>query len=168
LEENVKRHSIALSLALFVYSAVARSESGLEADAFITSNDSNLVLRITNRGETPQTILTEHYSRGSLHFTGGKLLCFHLNFEILAIGSVEPPEQWIFIPSLPKLAPVTLRKGETAKVNVPLDNKTISEMKEVEGPVTIQYSIGKKIAERFGLWQGTLEIRESYKSMKLK
>jgi len=168
LEENMKKLTIALPLMLFVVSAAPRAESGLEADAFIVAdkpNESTLVLRITNRGETPQTILTEKYSRNSMSMNGRRLPQIGLSYEILTIGSAEQPEQWIFIPSLPKLAPVTLRKGESAQVIVPLDDTTVKAMKEAEGPATIRYSIGKRISERFGLWQGTLEIRESYKSM---
>jgi hypothetical protein len=171
----------AISLIMLVWSIpvfcgeihdTAQAKPGLEADAFIisgNSNNSTLVLQITNRSETPKTIPTEHYMRGGGGMTTGigyRITHLSLFWEILIIGTAEQPEELILIPSLSKLAPVTLRKGETAQISMPLDGATVQELKkEDEQPISIQYRIGKKISERFGLWQGTLEIKKSYRSM---
>jgi hypothetical protein len=153
----------------------AQDVPGLEPDAFIISDNSNnsaLVLKITNHSETPQTIPTEHYMWGAMRAITGSgdiLIEIHLSCEIFTIGIAGESEEPIQIPSLSKLAPVTLRKGETAQISKSLDHETVQELKKNdEYPVLIRYSVGKKIAERFGFWQGTLKINKSYKSMTAK
>jgi hypothetical protein len=167
--ENMKILMIALSLVLFVVSAAARTESGLEADAFIVADKPNgdtLVLRITNRGETPQTIVTEHYSPGIAGMTGYGIIEISLSYENLNLGIAGQQEKLNTIRSLSKLAPITLRKGETVQISMPLDGSTVQELKKQdERPMAIRYCIGKQFSERFGLWHGTLEIKKSYRSM---
>jgi hypothetical protein len=130
-----------------------KAESSLEADAFIISGNSynsTLVLQITNSSETPQTILTEHYEPGIARIvtgSGNRITHIFLSYEILTIGTAEQPEQSILIPSLSKLAPVTLRKGETAQISMPLDAATVYELKkEDERPIRSRSSTNRRQA----------------------
>ncbi len=145
----------------------AAADTNLELYAFMTKDSSNLFLRITNRGDTPQTILTEGYSRSWGDANGRRLPHLDLSYEISSMGPVEEPDRWVFMPSLPKLAPVTLHKNETAQIVVPIDEVQFNAIR-TNNIVSLRYIIGKRIAERFGLWHGTLELKESYESVRSK
>jgi hypothetical protein len=164
---------IAISiLGLSLAAAVLAGESaGLELYPFITTNasgEAHLILRITNRGESEQTVLTENFTMYSLggSMNGRRMPDVDLRFDINTMGTEKDPEQWKFVPSLPKLGPVTLRKGETAESRIRLDSDfVVAIQKTPDGVVSIRYTIGERIAKRYALWHGTIEVKETGRSL---
>ena len=73
----------------------------------------------------------------------------------------SPGENWKFIPSLSKLAPVTLHTNETATLNIEMDEKYKKSIRDPDTIVRIEYSIHPDIAKRFGLWEGTVILKET-------
>lgn len=167
--------TIFLILASTIANSFSEECSDLKLYAFISDAGSNsyLHLRITNCGDKEQTVLTENFTMLSLGGSLGTGSGYYripevwLRFEILTMGTLDDPEEWKFIPSLPKLGPVTLRKGESATVKgVKLDFEFMEVIRnDPERIIPIQYIIKNDVAERFGLWHGTLEIKESAKSL---
>ena len=103
---------ILLPLPLF-----AEESTGLELDPFITTTaagEAYLHVRITNRGESEQTVLTENFTMSSLggYVNRQRIPAVNLRFDIITMGTETDPGLK-FVPSLSKLGPVTLRKGET-------------------------------------------------------
>jgi hypothetical protein len=154
---------------LFVSLRILASQPNLELSAFVTvfpSGEGYLSLRITNRDESEVIVLTEnftHLSLGGYTITGSgryRSRSVSLNFDILTIDSEK------LIPSLPKLGPVILRKGDTAASGVKLDANFIDSLRNwPDQVIRIQYSIGEKLAERHGLWHGTIEIEKVASSL---
>jgi hypothetical protein len=139
--------------------AHSAESSDLELSASI-SGESYLHLEITNRGDSEQTVLTDNFTIRSfgMSVNGRRLPSVDLRFCLLKIGTEKNPEERIYVPSLYKLAPVTLRKGETARAAVQLDKEFIAALKEnPDKKITIRYRIDDAIAQRFSLWHGTLE-----------
>lgn len=164
---------------LFLASVIAQgySESGSDLKLFASISDAGtngwLHMRITNCGDKEQTILTDNFTIWSL---GGSSIRgtgiyrkpeVWVRFEILTMGTLDNPEEWKFIPSLPKLGPVTLRNGESAEIkSLELDPDFMEVIRnDPERLIPISYTIEDDIAERFGLWHGTLVIKESAKSL---
>jgi hypothetical protein len=150
--------------------AETNTATRLELYAFISTNnlgEGHLNLRITNRGEKDQTVLTENFGIGFTSTLGSPFRTFDLRFDILTMGTKEKPNEWIFVSSLPKLAPVTLHKGETATLSgIALEKKLVAAMRETPDVVIpIGYTITEKIARRYGLWHGTLEVKETARSL---
>ena len=161
-----------LLFALLVPLPVLAGEStGLKLYPFITTNNAGeayLNLRITNHGESEQTVLTENFTMSSL---GGsvdwqRIPNVILRFDITTMGTKTDPEQWTFVPSLPKLGPVTLRKGETATSGIKLDREFVEAIQKQPGiVVAIRYTISERIAQRYALWHGTLEVKETGRAL---
>lgn len=156
-----------LSFALLApLPVLAKESTGLVLYPFITTDgagEAYLNFRITNRGESEQTVLTENFTTSSLggSMNGQRMPNVDLHFEINTMGTKTDPEQWTFVPSLPKLGPVTLRKGETATSSIKLDREFVAAIqKQPDMVVTIRYTIGERIARRYALWHGTLEVKE--------
>jgi len=130
--------------------------------AFIThvADEAFLNLRITNRGDTPLTVPTGSPALWSTDFP-----VVGLRFDILTLES--PGEAWRFIPSVTDVSPVLLRTGDTATMSVKLTGKKwLPTGGSGEGLVTVQYAVGKELADRFGLWTGTIVIRKSLDSLR--
>lgn len=166
---------IFLILASIIAQGYSEDAHDLKLFAFISDDGTNgwCNLRITNNGETERTILTDNFSSWSLGgsvSTGSgssRIPKVWVRFEIVTMGTQDNPEEWKFIPSLPKLGPVTLRKGESATIkSVELDSEFLEVIRHnPDVVIPIRYEIGEDIAERYGLWHGILEINESVKSL---
>lgn len=167
------KHIALYILACIALLSVAAKASGgsLELYAFIAESPegkTSLCLRITNRGDAPQTILTEGYSLSATKVNGHRSPFILLDYRLLTMGPADDPERWKFIPSLPKLAPVRINKGETASLHVTLDDELIAAIRKPNTIVTIQYQVAEDIAQRFGLWTGKLELCETSSSLRNK
>ena len=142
----------------------AAGTNKMEIDAFINTNgEPYLVMRITNRGSEPQTVLTENYSESGIEFNGRMSPMFDVSFSMGATGSKT--NLWNPVPSLPKLAPVTLFKDETATLVKKLDARFMDAIRNPDTMVRLRYSIRPSIAKRFGLWEGTIEAKETARAM---
>ena len=159
-----------LLLAQFSLQSFAEESHDLKLEAFISheGTDGYLNLQITNLGEKEVTILTENFSMISMGGRSGRhrIPAVDLCFTIIAFGSKDNLVEHKLIPSLPKLCPVTLRKAETAALGTKLDAEFMEII--IQNPdyvIPIKYTIDDEIAERFGLWHGTLEIQAKAKSL---
>lgn len=159
---------------LLAPSVLSAETPGLELSAFVTvgaSGEGRLVLHITNRGEDEQTVLTENptmTSFGGWATTGSSRVTIPsvlLSFRIVTVGTRDEPQRRKYIPSLPKLGPVTLRKGETATTGLKLNAELMEVMNGPDRVIPIRYSIGEELAKRFGLWHGTLELEATVDSL---
>jgi len=155
---------VALITNGMVVAGETREKDQLELYAFITVGDNQVTLnlRITNRGQTPRTVPTGKPALQSSNFP-----TVMLRFEILTVES--PGEKWRFIPSVTDLAPVTLQKDETATMSIALNGKEWIAARETgKQTITLTYIVGAEIAKRFGLWEGSLELRDSLDSLRTK
>jgi hypothetical protein len=123
-----------------------------------------LTLRLTNRTATPRTVLTKQPSLLSMSANGRRAPIVDISHRILETSD-PVTGSWRFIPSLPDLGPVTLMKDDTASILLPLDLELSKALREPNAELSIKYEIHKDIAERFGLWQGKLEHKESVASL---
>jgi len=136
-----------------------RHQTPLELFAFISQveDQAYLNLRITNRGPNALTVPTGGPALSSTNFpTVG--LCF----TILTLEMVEGNEKEKIIPSITDVRPVTLKTDETATMSVKLNGKMwVAKGEEGKQEVTIHYVVQKEMAERFGLWEGSLNVQET-------
>ena len=167
-KRGVQRTLLALAIttcfaACSFLSTVQPQTDGIELYGWLTQADGQqyLELWITNRGPKPQTVLTENYSLSRTRVNGHRLPIVEVSYRLLGIEAADSGEKWSFVPSLSKLAPVTLRKDETASLSIELDQELVEVLCNPETEVTVEYSIGKDIADRFGLWHGKLELQET-------
>ena len=123
-----------------------------------------LTLRLTNRTATPRTVLTKQPNLLGMGTKGRRAPIVEISYRILETSD-PVTGSWKFIPSLPDLGPVTLMKDETASMHLPLDLELSKALREPNAEFSIKYEIHKDIAERFGLWQGRLEHKESVASL---
>jgi hypothetical protein len=172
LSINMKMILVALISTTILFSPIFATESSdLELIAHIetsVSGESELWLEITNRGNSEQTVLTEKFTLRSfgMSFNGRLLPSVDLRFLILKLSTVGNPDEKQFIPSLPTLAPVTLKKGETAKAVVKLSKEFIAALEDnLDREFKIRYAINEDIAQRFSLWHGTLETNVTGRSL---
>lgn len=152
-------------LMLLLSSAIVlgkEKEDGLQMEAFLADvTPARIIINITNHGEKEVTVLTRGYGFGSASFRGRLLLDFSLMFDFLKWEWQDKngnKHQQTYIPSLSDLSPVTLRKNETAQINVMLKEEYKEALARPENKVFISYEIRKEVAERFGLWKGRLEL----------
>jgi len=134
-------------------------QTPLELFAFITQveDQAYLNLRITNRGPKALTVPTGDPTISSSNFASVGIC-----FTILTMETVEGNEKWKFVPSITGVRPVTLKTDETATMSVKLNGKMwVAKGEEGKQKVTITYVVEKEIAERFGLWEGSLDVQET-------
>ena len=136
-----------------------RNRTPPELFAFITQveDQAYLNLRITNRGPKALTVPTGAPGLSSTDFPR-----VSLRFTILKMGTLEGKRKWKFVPSITDLRPVTLKTDETATMSVKLNGKMwAAKGEQGKQEVTISYVVDKDMAERFGLWEGSLDVQET-------
>lgn len=144
-----------VSLPLLALAKEPGKQSDLELFAFITTveKETYLNIRITNRGTREHAVPTGKPALSSTSFPN-----ILIRYDILTMGPKEDPEKWKFIPSLVDLAPVTIRKGETATLTHRLMGDAWRAPGHLEKQiVNIEYVVSEKLAKRFSLWQGSLK-----------
>jgi hypothetical protein len=150
---------VLFALTLVTSSEGSNKQSDLELFAFITTveKDTYLNVRITNRGSQELTVPTGKPAVSSTTFPN-----ILIQYDILTMGTKEDPERWKFIPSLVDLAPVTIRKGETATLTLKLTGDPWSDPDDHgKRIVNIDYVVTENIAKRFSLWHGSLKTKDS-------
>lgn len=134
----------------------------LTSEQFFGPGDQKLMLYVVfkNVGDSTVTIPTDFktFGAGKGKSRDGKET---LGITSGIVKSSTVSGEWN-IPSIADMAPVELRKGEATQVRILA--KVVEKPRDVD-QITVTYSIDKRVADRFGLWSGTLratalEIRD--------
>jgi hypothetical protein len=106
-----------------------------------------LSVTLINTGQTPITVVTDHLdSQSSVDSDGVTKITVGMNGKVTKDGH-------LIVPSLSKLAPVTLQPGEAAFLSEdPLTN--VHDYKD--GKLSVEYSVSDFWGKRLSIWSGSV------------
>jgi hypothetical protein len=103
-----------------------------------------LVVLLINSGTQPVTVLTDHLDQGGNEDNGALTITVGLNAKADKDGH-------LIVPSLSKLAPVTLQPGEAASIST--ESIDLSDFKS--GKLNIAYEVSDFWGKRLSIWSGS-------------